>query len=42
MLGYEPLTGAMDGGGYVPIRRAEALRYVMLPLQGIDNPEGVL
>ena len=23
---YEPPTGAVDGGGYVPIRRAEALR----------------
>ena len=40
MLGYEPLTGAMVGCWH-PIRRASALRYVMLPLQGIDNPEGV-
>ena len=41
MLGYEPLTGAVDGVN-AHSHRAETLRYVMLPLQGIDNPEGVL
>jgi len=38
---YEPLTGAVDGVN-AHSRRAETLRYAMLPLQGIDNPEGVL
>ena len=36
------MMGWMCGVGCHPIRRAETLRYVMLPLQGIDNPEGVL
>ena len=38
---YEPPTGAVDGVN-AHSRRVKALRYVMLPLQGIDNPEGVL
>ena len=36
------MMGWMCGVGCHPIHRAETLRYVMLPLQGIDNPEGVL
>ena len=38
---YEPPTGAVDGVN-AHSRRVKTLRYVILPLQGIDNPEGVL